>query len=88
MWTMSCLMLARSYWRHENILLLLYNDKKETFLGEILALAGCDLLTISPGLLEKLDNMQEPVNKALSTETAQVYKRLVLLFISRCAPSI
>jgi len=39
--------------------------------GEILALAGCDLLTISPGLLEKLDNMQEPVNKALSAETAQ-----------------
>jgi transaldolase len=41
-------------------------------IGEILALAGCDLLTISPGLLEKLDNMQDPVPKVLSTETAQV----------------
>eukprot|EP00088_Acartia_fossae_P065148 TRINITY_DN8027_c0_g1_i4.p1 TRINITY_DN8027_c0_g1~~TRINITY_DN8027_c0_g1_i4.p1 ORF type:complete len:329 (-),score=118.14 TRINITY_DN8027_c0_g1_i4:1341-2327(-) len=39
--------------------------------GEILALAGCDLLTISPGLLEKLDNLQEDVPKALSSDTAQ-----------------
>jgi hypothetical protein len=28
------------------------------FPGEILALAGCDLLTISPALLEQLDNMK------------------------------
>jgi transaldolase len=39
--------------------------------GEILALAGCDLLTISPGLLEKLDNMQDPVTQHLSSEKAQ-----------------
>ena len=28
--------------------------------GEVLALAGCDLLTISPKLLAELDNMSEP----------------------------
>ena len=27
--------------------------------GEVLALAGCDLLTISPKLLAELDNMSE-----------------------------
>jgi hypothetical protein len=37
-----------------------YGSNKEIiyFSGEILALAGCDLLTISPALLEQLDNMK------------------------------
>jgi len=39
--------------------------------GEILALAGCDLLTISPALLDKLDNMQDQVPVCLSEDTAQ-----------------
>merc|ERR1740137_472266 len=37
--------------------------------GEVLALAGCDLLTISPKLLAELDNMSEGVLKKLSVET-------------------
>merc|ERR1711931_611960 len=39
--------------------------------GEILALTGCDLLTISPALLDKLDNMQDQVPVCLSEATAQ-----------------
>lgn len=38
--------------------------------GEVLALAGCDLLTISPALLGELASSQEPVHPALSPETA------------------
>lgn len=38
--------------------------------GEVLALAGCDLLTISPDLLGELASSQEPVHPALSPETA------------------
>ena len=38
--------------------------------GEILALAGCDLLTISPGLLGELAESQEPVEERLSEEIA------------------
>jgi transaldolase len=38
--------------------------------GEILALAGCDLLTISPGLLEELRSSTEPVARRLSPESA------------------
>ena len=38
--------------------------------GEILALAGCDLLTISPGLLAELQASTEPVTRFLSPETA------------------
>jgi transaldolase len=34
--------------------------------GEILALAGCDKLTISPGLLEELKTSQDPVVRKLS----------------------
>ena len=33
--------------------------------GEILALAGCDLLTISPDLLNQLQGMNEPVERKL-----------------------
>ena len=40
-------------------------------IGQIIALAGCDLLTISPDLLAKLQEMNEPLTPALSTETAQ-----------------
>ena len=29
--------------------------------GEVLALAGCDLLTISPALLSQLDDMKDDV---------------------------
>lgn len=38
--------------------------------GEIIALAGCDLLTISPGLLQELHDSTEPLERALSPETA------------------
>jgi transaldolase len=40
-------------------------------LGEILELAGCDLLTISPDLLGKLQAADAPVERKLSPETAK-----------------
>merc|ERR1712218_588901 len=38
--------------------------------GEVLALAGCDLLTISPKLLAELDNMSQAVEACLNAEEA------------------
>ena len=40
-------------------------------LGQIIDLAGCDLLTISPDLLEKLSDSQEPVERKLDPEKAK-----------------
>ena len=40
-------------------------------IGEILELAGCDLLTISPNLLEELKGMDAPVERKLDPETAK-----------------
>lgn len=40
-------------------------------IGEILELAGCDLLTISPGLLEELKGMDEAVERKLDAETSK-----------------
>jgi transaldolase len=42
--------------------------------GQILELAGCDLLTISPELLEKLSNSTEPVERKLDPEKAKSAK--------------
>ena len=42
--------------------------------GEILELAGCDLLTISPNLLAELKNSTDPVERKLSPETAKQSK--------------
>ena len=39
--------------------------------GEILELAGCDLLTISPDLLGKLQESEDPVTRKLSSEVAK-----------------
>jgi transaldolase len=39
--------------------------------GEITHLAGCDLLTISPGLLDQLQSSTEEVSQRLSVEKAQ-----------------
>jgi transaldolase len=39
--------------------------------GQILALAGCDLLTISPELLAQLAGSQEPVQRALDPDQAK-----------------
>ena len=39
--------------------------------GEILELAGCDLLTISPDLLDKLSESYEPVTRKLDPEKAK-----------------
>ena len=39
--------------------------------GEILELAGCDLLTISPTLLGELKNSRDPVERKLSPEMAK-----------------
>src|SRR5882757_3139048 len=39
--------------------------------GQILELAGCDLLTISPDLLEKLSESYEPVQRKLDPEKAK-----------------
>lgn len=41
------------------------------FPGEIKALAGCDLLTISPKLLEELGNSTEVVKKMLDSTKAK-----------------
>merc|ERR1711981_348857 len=38
--------------------------------GEVLGLAGCDLLTISPKLLAELDASNEPVDLCLNAEEA------------------
>ncbi|MGC9449800.1 MAG: transaldolase [Oceanipulchritudo sp.] len=40
-------------------------------IGQIRALAGCDLLTISPELLEDLKNSGEPLERRLSVERAK-----------------
>ena len=39
--------------------------------GQIRALAGCDLLTISPELLDELSNSTEPLERVLDPETAR-----------------
>jgi len=39
--------------------------------GEIIALAGCDLLTISPDILDKLEQSSEPMPRVLSPEAAK-----------------
>jgi transaldolase len=39
--------------------------------GEIIALAGCDLLTISPDLLAKLEASHEPLSRVLDPEKAK-----------------
>ena len=41
------------------------------FLGEVIALAGCDLLTISPKLLEELDVSTVNVVRKLDAEQAK-----------------
>jgi transaldolase len=48
--------------------------------GQILELAGCDLLTISPELMKQLSESREPVERKLSAENAKSadVKRLVL----------
>ena len=40
-------------------------------IGQILGLAGCDLLTISPDLLGQLQSMKETFSPALKAEQAQ-----------------
>ncbi|GHA65500.1 transaldolase [Formosimonas limnophila] len=40
-------------------------------IGQIIALAGCDLLTISPDLLAKLQEMNEPLTAALNEADAK-----------------
>lgn len=40
-------------------------------IGEIRALAGCDLLTISPALLDELQNSSEPLEQQLSVQRAK-----------------
>merc|ERR1711983_726548 len=44
--------------------------------GEVTALAGCDLLTISPKLLAALETSGEPVEKCLKVETAEAIEDL------------
>jgi transaldolase len=41
--------------------------------GQIVHLAGCDLLTISPNLLEELSKSYEPLERRLSPETAKSF---------------
>ena len=48
--------------------------------GQILALAGCDLLTIAPDLLDKLSKAEGPIERELSPEKAKAasLERIVL----------
>jgi transaldolase len=46
--------------------------------GEIEALAGCDRLTISPNLLQELDEAQGTVERKLSPETATKVERIAM----------
>jgi len=46
--------------------------------GEVLALAGCDLLTISPKLLQELDNMSDTVPTKLSVASAVSSDKITL----------
>ncbi|MFV0416971.1 MAG: transaldolase [Chthoniobacterales bacterium] len=39
--------------------------------GQIIELAGCDLLTISPGLLDKLQSTESPITRKLDPEAAK-----------------
>lgn len=39
--------------------------------GQVLELAGCDLLTISPELMKQLSESHEPVERKLSAENAK-----------------
>jgi len=43
-------------------------------MGQILALAGCDLLTISPELLDQLAAAEGPVERALTAPTGESYE--------------
>jgi transaldolase len=43
-------------------------------IGEITELAGCDLLTIAPELLEELQGKEAPLTRKLSVETARAQK--------------
>jgi transaldolase len=45
--------------------------------GEVIALAGCDLLTISPPLLAQLEASSDPVPKLLCAEAAKAIEDLV-----------
>ena len=42
--------------------------------GQIVHLAGCDLLTISPNLLEELSKSNEPMERKLSPEIAKAFQ--------------
>jgi len=42
-------------------------------IGEVKALAGCDLLTISPKLLEELDSSQDAVAQKLSAASGYYF---------------
>lgn len=46
--------------------------------GQILALAGCDLLTISPELLSELESSNTPVTQALNAEAARSHPQEAL----------
>ncbi|XP_039294971.1 probable transaldolase isoform X2 [Nilaparvata lugens] len=46
--------------------------------GEIRALAGCDLLTISPKLLEELENSNEAIHEALNEKSGNYHTQIYL----------
>jgi len=50
---------------------LIYIISKLFELGEIKALAGCDLLTISPKLLEELELSTEPLTEYLTVKNGK-----------------
>lgn len=70
----------RLLWAHLSAILVIYfrlsgtglhnfNDRHGS--GEVIALAGCDLLTISPKLLEELDASNAQVERKLEVTKAQ-----------------
>lgn len=52
--------------------------------GQICALAGCDLLTISPKLLQDLEDSKEPLKKANLKFSFNIYYTYATFFFKIC----
>src|SRR5262249_43121810 len=56
----------KKFWHETEVMGASFRSK-----GEVLELAGCDALTISPQLLAELKNSNEPIERKLSPQTAR-----------------
>ena len=65
-------------------MLICVNCTSIYILGEIKALAGCDLLTISPKLLSELMESTETIERMLSPETGTYFLIMVFTMLLQC----